>query len=526
MANGQISIPYANKDYVSLLAALQDLAARQMPEWTDQSPNDLGVMLLELFCAMGDSLFYDADRAAAESFLATAVERRSVVQHLRLIGYELRPPLAAAADLTLLFASNATGAVTIPPYAAFKTTAAVTGTALTFAYIQTTPITFDRSSLPFAIVDAQGGLSVQVTGQPLPSPLPAGSTGYRAFRAIPVVQIDANVSNEIVASSDGTTGQRYALARAPVVDATLSISVDEGSGPAVWTRVSGLLDSQPTDTAYAVRRDENGTVWIEFGGPPYGHAPARGFNNITASYCVGGGTKGNVPAATISKPVTAIDQLRLVMNEAPASGGTDAEDTQDAVVRGPAQFRAGGRAVTAADYVTLAEAFGVAKALALPAGWNTIQLIVAPAGGGTPSDTLVQDLLTFLDSKRMLNAVVTIAGPKNVPVHIDATVFYRPQYGASLVQQQVEQTVAALLAFDAVSFTQTLYISKVYEVIQEIDGVAGVSITTFSQGSAYVAGSLPPNGQLTFGVADPSELPQWLGFDGVTSHLTMTPGTN
>jgi hypothetical protein len=524
MSNGQITIPYANKDYASLLAALLDIAAQEMPEWTDQSPNDLGVMLLELFCAMGDSLFYDNDRVAAESFLATAVERRSVVQHLRLIGYELRPPLSASADLTLLFASNATGPVTVPPYATFRTTAAVTGTALTFAYIQTTPLTIDRGSLPFAIIDAQGNLHVQASGLALPSPLPAGATGYRAYRSIPVVQIDAIVANEIVASSDGSVGQRYVLARAPIVDATLTISVDEGAGPAVWTRVPSLLESQPTDTAYAVRRDENSKVWIEFGGGPYGHAPARGFNNITASYCQGGGAKGNVPATTISKPVTTIGQLQLVMNENPAGGGTDAEATQDAVVRGPAQFRSGGRAVTAADYVTLAEAFGVAKAMAQPAGWNTIQLIVAPAGGGMPSDTLVQDLQVYLDPKRMLNVVVTIAGPAYVPVHIDATVFYRPQYGANLVQQQVVQTVAALLAFDALNFNQTLYISKVYEVIQEIEGVAGVSITTFSQGSAYVAGSLPPDGQLTFGVTNPAELPQWLGFDGVTSHLTMAPG--
>ena len=121
---------------------------------------------------------------------------------------------------------------------------------------------------------------------------------------------------------------------------------------------------------------------------------------------------------------------------------------------------------------------------------------------------------------------VTSAGPAYVPVHIDATVFFRPQYGASLVQQQVEQTVAALLAFDATGFNQTLYISKIYEVIQEIGGVAGVSITTFAQGSADAAGSLPLNGQLTFGVANPAELPWWQGFDGVTSHLTMTPGTN
>src|SRR4051812_39724622 len=104
-------IDYTNKDYASLLAALLELASEKLPEWTDKSPNDLGVMLLELFAAMGDSLFYNQDRIAGESFLETAVERRSVVQLLRLIGYELSPPLAASADLTLLFQRDAIGVV-------------------------------------------------------------------------------------------------------------------------------------------------------------------------------------------------------------------------------------------------------------------------------------------------------------------------------------------------------------------------------------------------------------------------------
>ncbi|MCP4150615.1 MAG: hypothetical protein GY757_22910, partial [bacterium] len=37
-----------------------------------------------------------------------------------------------------------------------------------------------------------------------------------------------------------------------------------------------------------------------------------------------------------------------------------------------------------------------------------------------------------------------------------------------------------LLAFDNVGFAQTFYISKFYEVIQEVPGVIGVNITEFS----------------------------------------------
>jgi uncharacterized phage protein gp47/JayE len=515
-------ISYTNKDYASLLAALQQFASQQMPEWTDQSPNDVGVMLLELFCAMGDALFYNMDRIAGESFLATAVERRSVMNHLRLIGYELRAPLSASADLTLLFDPSATGSVTISQFAAFKTSAP--GTALTFQYILTTPVVIDRGSLPFGLVDATGNVTVLPAGQ-TPTP-PAGSTAYRAYQTLPVVQVDANVTNEILGSSDGSANQTFSLQRAPVIDDTLVVSVDEGAGPVVWTKVSSLLQSGPNDNVYQVRRDENETVWIEFGGPPYGRAPLAGvLNNISASYCAGGGVKGNVGANAISKPVTAIDKLKLVANLVPASGGADAEDSASAAQRAPQQFRSGNRAVTAADYVTLAQTFGFAKAQAQAAGWNRVRVVVAPEGGGQPSSTQVEDFQQFLAPKIMLGTQVDISGPLFTPLYLDVTVYYIPQYSAALIQQQVAQAVAAQLAFDTLTFNQHLYVSKIYEVIQEIDGVAGVNITTFAKGATYQAGSLPSTGQLIFGQVDPSELPQWQGFDGKTSTLTLTPGS-
>ena len=197
-------IDYTSKDYNSLLSALLKVASERFPEWTDQSPNDLGTMLVELFAYMGDSLFYNQDRIAGESFLETAVERRSLVQLLRLIGYELSPPAAASADLTLLFNNvpyTTLPPVVIPQFAAFKTTAVMTGTPISFQYIQTTPISIDRGSLPLGYVTAQGQLAVDANGNLLTTAKPpAGSTPYRVYQSLPVVQVDADVVNEIVAS--------------------------------------------------------------------------------------------------------------------------------------------------------------------------------------------------------------------------------------------------------------------------------------------------------------------------------------
>ena len=97
--NGHTTIDYMARDYDSILQAMRALIPEKLPEWTDfASPADFGNVLLQLFAHMGDILSYYQDRVANESFLGTAQQRRSVIQHLRLIGYGsprrplLRPP--------------------------------------------------------------------------------------------------------------------------------------------------------------------------------------------------------------------------------------------------------------------------------------------------------------------------------------------------------------------------------------------------------------------------------------------------
>jgi len=231
---------------------------------------------------------------------------------------------------------------------------------------------------------------------------------------------------------------------------------------------------------------------------------------------VGGGAKGNVPAGSIAKVVSAVNQLKLVTNVKGATGGADAEATAAAVQRGPHLFRAMGRAVTASDYEALARTFGAGKAKAQATAWNNVRLIVAPAGGGVVSKTFRSDLITFLDDKRMMTVQVEIGDPAYINVLIDATVNVLPQFSQRLVQQQVSDAVGQLFAFDNVDFGQRIFISKVYEVIQEVDGVQGVVISTFARQDpdnpdAPIASAIPTTGQLTFDAAK-GEIPTWNGF--------------
>src|SRR5207244_9590089 len=108
--------------YNSRLQAMQTLIPEKLPEWTDyQSQADFGNVLLQLFAHMGDILSYYQDRVANESFLETAQQRRSVIQHLRLIGYQLSTAAPASATLTLTVPAERTDIITINRGDAFAT---------------------------------------------------------------------------------------------------------------------------------------------------------------------------------------------------------------------------------------------------------------------------------------------------------------------------------------------------------------------------------------------------------------------
>jgi hypothetical protein len=365
-------IDYTNKDYQSLVAALLDVARERLPQWTDHSANDAGVVLTELFAYMGDVVLYYTDRALNEGFLDTAVERRSLVNLLRLIGYELRPSRPASADLTLLFDQATPGPVTIPTNMEFDTKIKVDNKPVRFRYL---------------------GPNLPLNTSVLPIVSWPDQKQYRRYDSLPVVQVDQRVEGEIVGSSDGSPGQQFRLAKKPLIDESLVLRVDEGGGPVVWTRKETLLHSLGADLHFTLRRDADEYAWVMLGGNRYGHAPRRGLNNITADYVVGGGVKGNVPPGTIAKPVTSIPRLKKTSNEQAANGGMDIESVQDAAARAPRQFRSMDRAVTIQDYESHALSLGVGKARARAASWNRIELYIAPASGGYPTDTLKQDLL-------------------------------------------------------------------------------------------------------------------------------------
>lgn len=96
---GRASIGYINKDYESIRQELLAKIPQLTDRWTDFNHSDLGVVLLDLFCGVGDMLAYYLDAQAAEAFLPTARQRQNVINLCKLIGYRLDSPVASTTTL-------------------------------------------------------------------------------------------------------------------------------------------------------------------------------------------------------------------------------------------------------------------------------------------------------------------------------------------------------------------------------------------------------------------------------------------
>lgn len=483
--NRQI-IDYVARDYDSFRQAMIDLIPAKLPEWTDRSEADFGIVLLELVAHTSDILSYYIDRQTNECFATTAQERRSVIHNLRLIGYEMAGAAPASAHLSLIYPKTLTGIAEVRPGDQFATRSSRENRSVSFEYVDEKP------------------LLVELGGHPLHPTMP----DFREARDVVPVREGTSFKRETVGVSDGTQNQVFELGRPGVIRSSIVVDVEAEVPTGPWRMrktlvtgsraltpeqltaleyqdriASGLGFSRAPDRDFAIETDENEVTSIRFGDGQYGMIPPTG-GRVVVSYRIGGGTAGNVGAgqiAVIAKAPQLNAQGIRVANSSAASGGAERESTEQAMRYAPTVFSSMNRAVTADDYVAQALLFpGVSKARAVALNWNTVALYIAPTGNGEePSDILQRDMLAYFEDKRMLTVQVAIRSPDYRALSIAMEVGAEPYYRRSDVEAQVRAAVRQLYDFGRASFGQKLYLSKLYEALEALDCVAFVSISRF-----------------------------------------------
>jgi hypothetical protein len=95
------------------------------------------------------------------------------------------------------------------------------------------------------------------------------------------------------------------------------------------------------------------------------------------------------------------------------------------------------------------------------------------------SAQLKQSLVKFFEDRRMVGTSVQIADAVKVPIDVVVELLVEHHYEPTAVRDRCESAVRGLVAFANVDFGRPLYLSKVYEAVEAVDGVAAATVLRF-----------------------------------------------
>jgi len=262
-------------------------------------------------------------------------------------------------------------------------------------------------------------------------------------------------------------------------------------GDEEWTARRDLLSSGRFAREFVVEVDEAGSAYLRFGDGVLGMAPVGGAR-LQPVYRVGNGKAGNVGAEAISHVVTAQNDVGGVRNPLPAQGGSDPESIAEARLYAPQAFRIQERAVTEADYATVAGRHpDVQKAIATrrwTGSWHTMFVTVDRKGGRRVDAGFERELRAFLERFRLAGHDVEIEPPRMAPLHITLKVcvssgYYRAVVREALLEAFSNQNLSdgrrGFFHPDDFTFGQPVYLSQIVAAALKVPGVQWVDVTRF-----------------------------------------------
>jgi len=485
-------LPVPNLDdrsFDQLVAEARALIIRSCPGWTDLSPSDPGMVVVDVFAYLTEVMLYRLNRLPEKAY----------VEFLNLIGVRLRPPAAAQATLRFHRETAGSDALAIP---------------------RGTRVTLGR---PNATADAPVFTTVEAVT------IAAGSTDADVV-ALHCDQMDA----EDAGKGTGLPGQWVAAKRPPIIAPTtdgldLLVGVEaqpselgervvavehDGRTYRIWREVSSFSNLGTDQFVYIADRTaglitfapaarmEQANGHLSDQPRALAEVPPAG-RYICLWYRRGGGPAGNVTAGTLSVIKDPIQGVNLqVSNPEPATGGRAAETPENARVRGPQTLHSLESVITATDYELVATrtASGVARARAFTRAelWRfaqpgTVQVLLVPdlpdaerPAGRVTIAALQQHqtpealgaVVSALEQRRPLGTVCQVDWAHYKPVQVSARIVVRreedPDAVKGRVLERLNQTISPLptpLNSTGWQFGQALRASNVYDIALREPGV-------------------------------------------------------
>jgi len=487
-------LPSPNLDDRTFDQLLQEAVRRVQqtsPDWgAELSPSDPGVVLLELFAHLTETMIYRLNRLPDKAYAA----------FLNLIGVRLNPPGAATATLRFRRAKGSEERIEIPRgtrVAASRsdgdseppvfTTARTVAMEPSQAEVEVLAHHCDLIEAELAgIGTGLPGLTLQAQRPPIVAP-----TGDEFDLLLGVEARPDELGEGTPVIEHG--GKAYRLWRE--VDSFADLGRD---------RFAYLADRMAAKITFApaarMGRREGGLEPV-LGALAESPGPGR---EIRLWYRSGGGVEGNVAAGMLTvlkDPIPGVE----VANPARAAGGEAAETLDNALLRGPQELHSLHRAVTARDYELLAlqssRAVARARALTRSTLWRhaapgAVEVLLVPdvpphernegrvtAGAlrARQTEAVRDQIQGVLDGRRPLGTSCVASWARTKVVRASLRIVARREENLGAIRRRVverlHQTINPLpgeLSPEGWPFGQALRASHVYDMALAEPGVLWV----------------------------------------------------
>jgi len=428
-------LKYFDRSYQQIKAQVLTTMQIRVPEITDHSESNLFVKMVSIWAGISEMLGYYIDNQGREAFIGTCRLYKSAVQIAASRDYRIRAYNPASVTLTFSIEEAAGAQVTIP-----------TGT---------------------VISDADDEIKFSTTEDAV---IAVGQTTV----SISATQTET-ITDLVLGNSSGEEDE-VTVIDDKVADGSVLLKVSN----VAWENQDTLAWSGSLDTHYKTTVNDKKEIVVITGNGANGKIPSVGAE-LKVNYKRTQGEVGNVEAGTLN---TIVSDLTLpegvevsVTNLLKASGGLGVEDLATLKKKIPLAIRTQYRAVTDQDFIDLAElATGVSKAGMEYLGGKNVIIYVVPEGGGVASQSLLDSVSTYFDTRKIITTSVEIYAAGEVHVVHTIEIRVKAGHNRAVTIAAARANLIEFMSYDNQKIRGRVEISDIYEVIETTEGVESSKI--------------------------------------------------
>lgn len=414
------NIDYTSRDYEAYRSLMLQKLTEKMPEYTDTTESDAGIVILEALANGLDIVSLYADVVANDVLLPTTQSRRLAVLISRCLGYTPSNQTASEYQQVFVLSGVQENDIIIPKGTRVKT--------------------MDDNDLETLYFETMSDLLI-----------PAGAKGDEKDNQghyIYTVKVKAGetINQDVIGTSSGAPMQSFVCNYSHVLVDSLELFVDEGLGDELWTRVDSFIDCDENSKVYMVLVDNFDQCLVQFGNGIKGKIPLTFPNGIVANYRVGGGTSSNVAAGAINTMDTGIAFVENTFNLDIDIYGRDKESLESIKINAPASYRVRDRLVTLGDYEDLLKIafYEFLEIMAVRDKDNKkhVHLFYYMREGYTFTDALAEKLMEFISERSMVGTTYDIEAYSPQVVDIQARVYTDMDYDSDIIVDNIKEYLA------------------------------------------------------------------------------------